>query len=339
VLRKRSFFKSIEIYLLIFVLLSADIPKAKAQTSSSDEDATRIKEIVGWLSSAFDYAGKLKAGLDFITGVQPPQEVTLQQIEEAIEGKAFEESDRASIAHVKSLAGQLGGVQTAIKNTCKDKCKSIDDIAGSPFAQDVIANSLSGITSGSRDELENLGSLLESPRDPDRVTDRLLDQRAARVMAAYSTVVGVWTSSMKLIGDLAPELKSTQDELISEELVQVQQTLFVATGAYLLHAYECNKTPVFFYSPVGGSVLWLSSHRVYKYYNYGPPARERGFPPPEFFWQYENEEAANVALTTLESVGKNTHAPVWADNVPVWDLQENIVRPCVVGWVERVRSK
>ena len=335
-LRKCSYKRTGTCLLILILILPVDAIRAEASTSSFDSDAQTIKEIIDWSTSAWDYLGKVRTAVEFITGKQPPTGLTIQQIENTIEYVIDRENDRMSIAKVESLAARFHAMVIQIKAVLPPG-QSVDSLIGSDFVKTYLADTLAGIHADGTDLLADLGSVLRSP------STRVTDQRVARLMAAYVTLVPLWASSMKLLGEVSPEVKPAQDELISEELVQVQQTLFMAAGAYLLRAYECGNSSISFYSPVGGEIYgWMLSRPLFAYYN---PINAHGggsgfVPPPQFFWQYESENAAKLALNSLESVGSASHSMVWAANAPHWDLFLHLnSASCVLGWITRVRSR
>jgi hypothetical protein len=175
--------------------------------------------------------------------------------------------------------------------------------------------------------------------------DTEIAERVNKLLPGYVTLVTLELASYKLKAETDEFLASLEEKNASEALVRAQQILFGAVGAYILHAYECGKDPVFFYSPIGTDHGWMFNRPLYAYYHIVPKVVPALLPPPLLFEQYQTLPVADTALRFLETIASAAPAIVLAHDAYIFnfyaDPNDARSKPswasCALGSMAKVR--
>jgi hypothetical protein len=307
------------------------------------EDLKTLGEIISWAKGGFDYiTGGIKV-IKFLIGYNPPAALTIKAIQDTLVIELHKQHDHDLVVNAKALSDIFRQLSDQVKIQ-RARVKDDEDLAGAEFARIYStifnANLQAHFEVESAEALAALGDVLSLPSTNEN------GQRVAAVLPAYVTVVVLRVSSLKMLSEIDDGVKPANDQRISEILLDAQQTLFHAAGAFVLRAYECGKPASFFYSPVGTDSRWMEQRPLYWYYyllNQG-----RYFSRPYLnFAEYELLPVAKVALKALENITNDTHALVQAENVYIFGLytDPNFPRskpsfaPCALGSIARVHHQ
>jgi hypothetical protein len=329
--------------LAVVLLASGGVPKVHAQTNRYAEDAARLAAIAKWVSGTWKYIGGLRTAIGFLTGFDGQAQLTLADIRETVVSAIKEVNAETLAKEVDGFADNFHQVQVLTRSVASDAMRagqSMDSIMVSDFGKIYLAARFSElINSGTYlfkqlDPILRAGSIDENGRSNSE-NDRLV----IAVTPAYTVLVPLLVSAMKLVGEIDPALKSGHDELISEKLASAQQTLFMAAGAYTLYAYEPGPNPPnYFYSPVAEDSRWMWKWPLYAYHYRDPYIGGRFYGPAEPFHRYQTIPIVKLALDSLQEIMNVQPSMVWAENAVIWDLYTEKFAPFVFGWIIRLRQ-
>jgi hypothetical protein len=208
-LLQRNAVRRTGIGLVVFVLLfSGGVKNGKAETI---DDLNTLKAIYDWVSSGFNYLNGVRTALDFLTGASPPTNLKLEDIKRTVVNALNERHDQDAIDGVQGLAETFSDMQKQTRLALQTG-QGANTLMNSDFARTYLADKLSEIdTSANKLYASLLPVLRLASSSPEN------DQRVATVMPAFVILVSLRVSSLRLLSEITPWLKSVQDELISEK--------------------------------------------------------------------------------------------------------------------------
>jgi hypothetical protein len=336
--------------LAVVLLACVATPKANAQTNRYAEDAARLEAVAEWVSGAWSFFDGARTAVEFLTGFDGQTQLSLADIRETVISALKEVNAQELASDTTGLVDVFHEVEVQTRAVASDAMKAgrdMDSIMASSFATSFLATRLADLSTRGTILFNKLEPILRAPTTLDDRTRLENEVLAIAVMPAYTALVPLLVSTMKLIGEIEPSLKSAQNQLINEKLAAAQQTLFMAAGAYSLWVpsekcgfeiirngwfFELKWTcrPSHFYAPVGKDVGFLHSRPFYAHYTFDRgtnPAchiydlsRCYQFVSPDIpFYQYQTIPIVKLALDSLESIGDVACSMVSADDVLVWD--------------------
>jgi hypothetical protein len=289
-----------------------------------------VKAIINWISGAWDFVSGLRTAVGFLTGLDGGTQVSLADIQETVLKALEQHATEERIRRVGGFMDRFHQVQVTARDLIMAG-QSVDTV----MASDFLRERLVALIDDGTDLFRELDPTLRAPATSEN------DELAIAVMPAYTMLVPALVSAMKLVGGIIPLLKRSQDELISEKLITAQQTLFIATGVYVLYAYEPGQSPIFFYAPVGEDREgWMSQRPLYRYHYIDPFIGQRFSGPREFFFRYQAIPIVQLVLESLERIVNTQPSMVWAERVDIVDIVSGDRRTAqfVFGQIIRVRQ-
>jgi hypothetical protein len=322
--------------LALVLLASAGAPKVQAQTTSYDEHAKQVENVIKWASGAWSFVGGLRTVVGFLTGSDSQPQLQLADIQKTVVAALDERHDKDLIEAVNGLVRLFHAIEVEADSVR-------DSIMAGSFATPYLASNFSTLITDGEKLFTRLDEIMRLPSTPEN------NQRVYRVTPAYTVLVPVLVSTRRMLGEIDASLKSAEETLIREMLVQATQTISTAAGAYLLYAYEPGPTPPFyFYSPVAEDRRWMWKWPLYAYhyrdgYSVGNCTNPLGcgpifVGPAQPFSHYQTIPVVKLALTSLEKILSVQPSMVWAENAVIWDLYTQKFAPFVFGWIIRVRQ-
>lgn len=316
--------------------LSRDAPlsKAKAVQTSYDADAKQVEAIIKWASSTWSFISGARTAVDFLTGLDGQSKVSIEEIRPTVVGALRDESLRQLQLDIDGFMRQFHQMQVlALDRVMSGESK--ETLMTSTWGTTHLRDLLTALIEDGTKLFDRIDPVLREPVGIDS------DRRTVEAIPAYTVFVPAWISAMKLAAEIDPNLlKRGYDQIISETLVQSQQTLFNAAGSYLIDAYDPVGDPARFYSPVGADTDgWMMNRSLYRYYYidpYGNCASSSKLPrnttgcfsgPHDPFVRYQEIPVVSLALDSLEKNINSQHSMVVAENVYIWDLFSSPVKP------------
>ena len=314
-------------FLVVTSLCSVDVHKVKAQSTSVEDDAKRLVEIGEWVSHAWGYIQGTETAIEFLTGVGQKKELTLEDIKGTIDDALIDQDDRHLVDDVRAYAKNLHDFARDVNVGMSTQ--ELFDMLRLTFFKQLIEERSEGTKL-----FTALNSILHLPSNVRN------DQRVIAVMPAYIVFVPLFVSTTRLINEVEPGLRLSQDMKISETLAEAQQALFTAAGSYTLYAYEpgAGGNPNFLYSQVAIETSgWMTKWPLYAFYFLDPFLDKQFSGPLEPFQIYQTIPIVKLALDSLESIVKAQPSIVWARDALIFNLFSDKRAPFVFGWIVQVR--